>query len=208
MDELDNLKEAWKTFSELSSEQGYNSKELQRIVRKRSNHELIKIRRKLLMEWSVAIILSLLLVLFIRMINPADTHLAVIFILVILGVSLVPYIRVFRLKFSSHTNLKNYLNAFIQRFEKLIEQYIQLSTILIPLATLGAFLLGMHSSATQTEWTIFITWKTMGIVLIIVLGISIGGRWLQRRYFNWIYGKNLKRLQLCLDDLEEVEEGE
>jgi len=90
----------------------------------------------------------------------------------------------------------------------LIEQYIQLSTILIPLATLGAFLLGMHSSATQTEWTIFITWKTMGIVLIIVLGISIGGRWLQRRYFNWIYGKNLKRLQLCLDDLEEVEEGE
>ena len=207
MDELDNLKTAWKTFSELSSKKEYSTQELKRMVRQRSNHELAKIRRKLLMEWSVAIFLSLLLVLFIQIINPADTRFALIFILLILGVSLIPYIQVFRMKFSQQAQLKDYLSEFLLRFNKLIRQYIQMSTVLVPLAGLGGFLLGWHSAVGHGEWSTIITWKAMLVILLICVGISMGGRWVQRSYFNWLYGKNLKRLQQCLDDLEEVEEG-
>lgn len=206
MDELDNLKDAWKTISESESKVEYSSSDLKKIVKKRSNNELAKIRRKLIVEWTIAIALSVFMVLFVRFINPDDTKYALLFISVILAVSFFPYINVIKLKFSNNTNLKDYLQEFISRFDKLIKQYIRMAAILVPIAGIGGFLLGLHSTAEQNDWNEFFTlWNLVGMTLFLIF-ISAMGCWVQRRYFKWIYGKNLQRLRDCLADLKEVEE--
>ncbi|MGD9992005.1 MAG: hypothetical protein AB7S69_01790 [Salinivirgaceae bacterium] len=204
MNDLDNLKDAWKSISEPGAVSAYSADELRRMVRKRSNNELSKIRRKIILEWSVAFLLSLFLVLFVRVINPADTKFALLFIGLILAVSFIPYVKVIRLKLANHPDLKSYLTIFIDRFDRLIKQYIRMAAFLIPIAGLGGFLLGFHSAA-QEEWPVFFENLNLILLLLFVALISFCGYWLQKRYFRWIYGKNIQRLRQCLDDLNEVE---
>ncbi len=204
MNDLDNLKDAWKTISQSGAMSAYSTNELRLMVRKRSNNELSKIRRKIIMEWSVAFLLSLFLVLFVRVINPADTKYALLFIGVILAVSFIPYVKVIRLKLANHPDLKSYLTLFIDRFERLIKQYIRMAAFLIPIAGLGGFLLGFQSAARE-DWPVFFQNFNIVLLLLFVAFISFCGYWLQKRYFRWIYGKNIQRLRQCLDDLNEVE---
>lgn len=207
MDEFDALKTAWKTISDAESKKEYSAADLKKIVKKRSNNELYKIRRKLILEWGIAIALSAFLVLFIYLINPADTRYALLFIGLILAISFIPYVNVIKLKSSTHPNLKNYLHEFILRFDKLVKQYIRMATILIPVAGLGGFLLGFHSAASQVEWEGFFKMFNLLWVAVFVVIVSFGGHWIQGRYFKWIYGKNIQRLRDCLRDLEDVEEN-
>lgn len=208
INELDDLKSAWKTISDAESKKDYSVQELEKIVRKRSNNELAKIRRKILLEWGIGILLSVFLVLFIYYINPTDTKFALLFIGVILVVSFFPYISIFQLKFSSHADLLSYLHEFILRFDKLVKQYIRMSAILVPVAGVGGFLLGLHSTTNNNEWYSFFILSNLLLLAFFILLISFGGYWLQGRYFKWVYGKNIQRLRVCLEELEVVEEKE
>lgn len=208
MEDFNNLKDAWKNMANLEAAKDYSVDELRKIVRKKSNSELAKMRRKILVEWSVAIFLSVVLVVLIHFVNPVDTKWALLFIGLLLGLSFIPYLKVIRLKFSNHSDLKSYLRAFIIQFEKLISQYVRMATFLIPLAGLGGFLLGFHGAASSEEWQELFTFTNLLFMLVFVLVISLGGFWLQKRYFKWIYGKNMQRLKGCLSDLEDAEMAE
>lgn len=208
MNDLDNLKNAWKTISDKGGSKSYSADEIRRMVKGRSKNELAKIRRKIISEWTLALLLSFGMVLFVRLINPSDTKFALLFILLILTFSSVPYYNVIRLKYSNHSDLKTYLTEFIARFEKLVQQYIRMSVFLMPLAGLGGFMLGFHSAATQTEWHGLLKLINLLLIAGFLVMISWGGYWLQRRYFTWVYGKNIQRLRDCLTDLEEVEVNE
>ncbi len=208
MDELNNFKEAWKTISEAESGKEYSANDLKKIVKKRSNNELAKIRRKVIFEWSLAIFISILLVIVIHVINPSDTVFALLFIGLILGISFIPYYKVIRLRFSQFSDLKSHLQTFLNSFDSLVRQYIQMSTILLPVAGLGGFLLGFHSTAGTTAFMELFGVMNILILLFSVAGISLIGHWLQKRYFYWIYGKNLDRLRSCLNDLQEVQDAE
>ncbi len=208
MNELDDLRNAWKTISNQRSLKNYSADEIRRIVKGRSNNELSKIRRKIITEWSIALLLTMAMVLYVRFINPSDTTYALLFILVILAISFVPYYKIIRLKFSTHTDLKTYLTEFLKRFEKLVSQYIRMSVFLMPLAGLGGFILGFHSAASHIEWHELLKWMNLFYILGFLLLFSWGGYWLQRRYFSLIYGKNIHRLRECITDLEEAEEME
>jgi len=208
MDELNELKHAWKTIADSRNGCEYSLIEIKKIVKGRSNNELLKIRRKIIFEWSIALLLSLSLVLFIYFFNPNDTYLAVLLVSIILAISFVPYIKVLRLKFSSHPDLKTYLTEFIHRFERLIKQYIQMAALLMPIAGVGGFLLGIRSTALQINWNGLFQFKNLIIAFLIAVLVSLLGYWLQRRYFKWVYGKNIQRLRDCLNDLEEVDTTE
>jgi hypothetical protein len=208
MDELNELKHAWKTIAESRNVSEYSLDEIKKIVKGRSNNELLKIRRKIIIEWSLTLLLSLFLVLFIFFFNPNDTNAALLLVSLILAISFVPYIKVIRLKFSSHPYLKTYLTEFIHRFDRLIKQYMQMAAILMPIAGVGGFLLGIHSTATDADWQSMFNFLNLTIAFLIVLLVSFLGYWVQRRYFIWIYGKNIQRLRDCLNDLEEAEHHE
>jgi hypothetical protein len=208
MSEFDNLKNAWKTISEAGTTQKYSANDIKKIVKKKSNNELFKIKRKIIFEASITIAFSIFFVLFIRFINPVDTGYALFFIGVILAISLYPYIKVLQLKNSNHPDLKSYLQEFLKGFDRLVKQCIRMATVLIPFAAIGGFFLGYHSAASQAEWIGFFKFLNLFLLSVFVALVSFGGYWVQNRYFNWIYGKNIQRLRNCLIDLEEAEEQE
>lgn len=207
-EDFDSLKNAWNAIAGTDSEKGYSTDELRKIVRRKSNNELEKIRRKIIVEWSLALVLSVLLVFVINFINASDTKWALLFVGLILAVSFIPYIKVLRLKITNHPNLKTYLNAFILTMNELINRYIRMAAFIIPLAGLGGFLLGFHSTSTPDEWLALFTPLYLLVLFLFVFVISLGGFWFQKRYFKWMYGKNMERLQSCLTDLNEVDESE
>jgi hypothetical protein len=208
MDELDSFKNAWKSMAEIRTKEEFSAEEIKKLVTGRSNNELSKIRRKIIVEWAMAIMLSLFLVLFVYFVNPKDAPYALLLVLIILSISFVPYIKVIRLKYSSHADLKTYLSLFLYRFEKLIKQYIQMAAILVPIAGVGGFLLGLHSVANIEGQAEILGVMDLLIAILVVMVVSISGFWLQKRYFTWIYGKNIQRLRNCLKDLEEAETHE
>ena len=200
--EIDNLKDAWKTISDIGSQKEYSADELKRIVKKQSKNELIKIRRKIIFEWAIAFILSVFLVIFISSTKPSDTIYALIFIAIIFGISFIPYVNVIKLNFTPDTNLKNYLKEFVYRFDTLVKNYIRMSVFLYPTAGLGGFLLGLHSKLSKEEWNSFFTTESIIWIVVILISISLLGCWIQKKYFNWLYGKNIDRLRDCLLNLE------
>ena len=107
---MDNLKDAWKKITERGNQKEYSSAELQKIVRKKSNNELMKIRRKFILEWASAIVLSLFIIVFIQIVNKSDTLFALIFVGVILIISFFPYINIVRVKSENNTDLKSHLS--------------------------------------------------------------------------------------------------
>jgi hypothetical protein len=202
MDELDNLKSAWKNFGNVSTGHAYSIDQLKAMVKKRSGNELVKIKRKIILEWSVAIILSVVMVMVIRYCNKADTLYAVILMALILGISVVPYVRIFRFKFHQIDDLRSYLTRFLNGYELLVTQYIKLSAVLMPLAGGGGLLLGVHCTSTPEEWHNLFTVINLGWFTVFLAVIGFIGHWAQKRYFNLIYGGNIKRLRLCLAELD------
>ncbi len=205
MDELDNLKSAWKNFDDVSTGHAYSIDQLKAMVKKRSGNELVKIKRKIILEWSVAIILSVVMVMVIRYCNKADTLYAVLFLALILSVSFVPYISIFKFKFNQIDDLRSYLTQFLNGYEMLVTQYMKLSTVLMPLAGGGGFLLGIHCTSTPDEWHSLFTIMNLVWFVLFLAFIAFTGHWVQKRYFNWIYGGNIKRLRNGLAELESEE---
>lgn len=206
MDELDNLKEAWKTLSDVQRGKQYSQSELMQLVKRKSNNELLKIRRKLLLEWSMVIILSVLLVLYIGWLNPSDALFAVIFLLVVLGVSLVPYLNLLKFKMVHYTDLRSHLTEFIARYDKMVSEYTRMSFITIPIGVLGGFAFGYHSHGARYGWSDLFETKKFIILIVLLIVISLGGCYLQKSYFKWFYGKNLDRIKQCLTELDEAEQ--
>lgn len=205
---MDNLKNAWKTITESGYRKEYSSGELMKIVRKKSNNELTKIRRKLIIEWALSIILSLFIVVFIKIVNNGDTIYALTFVGLILIASFFPYLNIMRIKSDSQSDLKSYLKEFIGGFERLIDQYLKIATILMPITVAGGTLLGVHSSLSADEWSHFFETEIIIILVFLVGFLSFGAYWFLKKYFGWNYGKNLKRLKDCLADLEKANEIE
>lgn len=204
--ELDNLKNAWKTVSEVEQSKDYSADELQKIVKRKSNSELLKIRKKFIFEWIATIMLSIFIVLFVRFFNESDTTYAILFVLLVAGISLIPSIKIMRFIKTSNDSLKDFLIEYLASFDNLMKQYIKMAAFLLPVTIVGGILLGTHASMPESEWNTFFGFRTVSIIALIVLILSVGSYWLQKRYFNWVYGKNLKRLKACLAELELVEE--
>lgn len=206
MDELDNLKDAWKTLSDAQRSKQYSQTELMQLVKRKSNNELLKIRRKLLLEWTMVLVLSVLLVLYIGWLNPSDALFAVIFLLIILIVSFVPYLNLIRFKMIHYTNLRSHLTEFIARYDKMVSDYTKISFVTIPVGVLGGFAFGYHSHGSRYGWSDLFEAKKFILLLVLLVLISIGGCYLQKSYFKWFYGRNLNRIKQCLSELDEVEQ--
>lgn len=206
MNELDDLKQTWKTLSESQVQKEYTHQELLLIVKRKSNNELLKMRQKLLIEWSLAIFLALLLVIYIGWLNPADTLFVGLFLLVILVVSFVPYLKLVKLKIAHYTDLRSHLHELINRYDKMVAQYTHLSFVTIPIGVLGGFALGYHSNGSTYGWDDLFEWPKFLILVLILSGVAFGGCYLQKKYFSWFYGKNLDRIKKCLAELEKAED--
>lgn len=204
MDELNSLKNAWSEIANSNDFKEYTSEELARIVRKRSKNELTKIKRKLFFESGFGLTLAIILVFVVKILNPSDTLYAILFLLSLIGVSFVPYYKVLKLNQTQNPSLKKQLSQTITNFDKLIKQYIRLSTILLPLASLGGFLLGTRTTISQEQWLSFFNATRLLIIAAALILLALLGQWLLKKYFHILYGQNISRLKNCLKELDEL----
>jgi hypothetical protein len=205
MNDLDDLKQSWKTISESRGNKEYSPQELLLIVKRKSNNELHRIRRKLLTEWSSAIILSVLLFFYIGYLNPNDAIFAGVFLLIILAISFVPYINLIRLNIAHYSDLRSHLKELIERYEKLVSEYTRLSFVMIPIGVLGGFAFGYHSNGSEFGWDDLFEWKKIILLIVVLVSVAFAGCYFQKKYFKWFYGKNMERIKKCIADLEEAE---
>lgn len=204
IDELDKLKGAWQVASESSDT--YSLEAIRKMVKKRSKNELSKIQRKLIIESITSILLSFCFIFYVHYIDSTKTFISGLYILLVMGVSLIPYFKILRFSYGQNRDLKSHLSLFISQFDRLVSQYIKMYVFLIPIAIFGAYMLGfvigVDSGMSEYEFRLM----DVLIGLLIIVGITLMGYAVLRKYFNWIYGKNLERLRDCLSELEEVED--
>lgn len=204
IDELDKLKEAWIVASEGSGNYSFDA--IRKMVKKRSRNELLNIRRKFIVEWAVSVLLSICFVLYVHSIDPSKTLISVIYIALVLGISLIPYLKIMRFSFRQNEDLKTHLKLFINQFDQLVAQYIKMYVFLIPIAIFGAYMLGFVIGVNRGVETYQFQISDVIIGLTIMGLMSLFGYLILKRYFNWIYGKNIRRLKKCLSELEEVDD--
>lgn len=202
MDELNHLKKIWNQVSDTKAPK-LSSDELRKIVRGRSNSEVEKIRRKLRSELATTIVLSFIIVGIVYWYKPQDTIYGVILVLVSMAVSIRYYRSLFKMKFCQGEELLSYLKMFVSNFESLIAQYNQRSMFMFPFAAAGGFLLG-RSIVDGNEWSAFFTTTNIIYLAVVVVIISVLGYQIQKRYFRWIYGKNIERLRNLIIELEQI----
>ena len=207
MNELDNYKNAWKTIAETELKKEYSVDDLKKIVKKRSNSELSKIRRKLIFEWALSLVLSVFLVAYMNFVNPSETRFAIAFVIVVFVVSFAPYMRILKFQLSQNSDLRTYLKGFLDAFNTMINQYVKLSVFLIPIASIGAFILGAQIGFDMESWAELFAAVNFIWLILSLFFIGVASYWIPRKYFKLIYGKNIKRLENCLSDLEEAENG-
>jgi cation transport ATPase len=203
---MDNFKDAWKTLSKSNFGNNYSVEELNKIVRQKSKSEISRIKRKIIIEWSLSLVLSILFVGFVHYSAPTKTIYALIFIALIFTVSLIPYINLIKKGDISQNDLKRYLEDFVFRFEKLVSQYIRMIVYLIPLVVCGAYFLGFYIGNTFNGTSFFINTKHAIISVAVIAAFIALGCFLLKRYFKWIYGKNIYRIKECLNELEDKKE--
>jgi len=206
MSEFEQIKNVWKMMSDSTTGKRYSNDELARMVKRQSKNELDLIRRKIIIEWTLALIIAISIVIVVDLNNPGDKKYAIAMVVFLLIVSFVPYFKVVRMRSYQYGNLKEYLTQYLNNFNRLIHQYVVMSIFLIPIAVGGGFLLGFHSTTSFYDWSQLLKPSVLIISIVLFVGISVLGNWMQRKYFRWIYGKNLDRLSACLNELNQVEE--
>ncbi len=202
IDELDKFKDVWQALSQSNLNKNYSREELNKIVRRQSRNEIAKIRRKFMLEGSLSLFLAGIFVAFVGYFDTSILIYAIGLIVILLVVGLLPNIKMLRRKTVPQQNLKQYLEDYIQSFEKLISRYVQMIVYLIPLAACGAYIIGFYLGLTHSSEFRKPGFYDYTFGIAIVAGLTALGYALLKRYYHWIYGKNMARLKQCLTDLE------
>lgn len=204
--ELEKLKNTWHAVVDSDTSKSFSSDELKRIVNRRSNNEISKIRRKIIFECVISILFSVGLIVFVQIIDSSKTIWVSLYISLIVALSLFPYLKVVRFSVNGGSDLKQHLSSYIKAFDNLVYQSVKIYTFLIPIGMLSAYLLGF-SIGVHLENKVY-EFRTLDLIigLTVVGSVTFIGYLILKRYFKWIYGKNISRLKDCLADLNRGEE--
>lgn len=198
MDELKNLKTTWDSFSKVSEKKQYTTYQLKQLLKHKSNNEFQKIKRKMLVEFVFSIILCCFLLVYILIVDPIKIWYSLAFFIAIITISSVPYFIVKKTNVNIDNSLKEYLAEFLKKFKRI---YVNTFTVLIPITIVGSFFIGYNIS--DKDYLSNISFSKITIIVAVIIALSFVGFLLQKKYFNWVYGKNLDRLKECLADLQE-----
>ncbi len=200
MDNIDNIKSAWQILNKANEQKKYSKAELQNIVKQKSNNEVLKIKRKMIIELYVSIGLFALLFIAILINKSHDIVFVATFLVALIIISFIPYFILRKINVKIDTNIKEYLNNFMFSFKRL---YINTYSILIPFAILGSLTIGFNINLTQLITNITIR-EILLILGIIIISYLLGLITLQL-YFKWLYGKHLQRIKDCITELQSEE---
>lgn len=201
--ELDNLKALWRDIDQKYVHQN-NDEQILRILQKRSQSPIAKMKRNLLWELiSVIVLYSLAIWYFVATSKGRYWELAVL--LFVVGLSfLFYYYRKNRLLAEMQCvtcEVRSNLEKQLTTLEKYVRFYFVSGTVLTPVAYFASAFIVLFKSSVLNE-------KLTGLanyipVLVIGILVTIGSYFLNRWYVRKLYGQHTRKLRELLRQTEE-----
>lgn len=209
---LEDIKNSWQDLSNDRLKKDVSAGDMQRIVRQKSRGELNKIKRKLLFETILSILLLPVYLVYIHKVNMALAYLTDIFLVVAVAALSIPSIRLLRIgKFRNQETLV-FLRKFVFHFNKTIKGSVIILSVIFPLFFLSAAVLGYSQSyqtRTASEHFEIINLGnldqstiTIGITILGLLVLSSVVLLFIKLYYTVVYGKHVNNLKSFLNELE------
>ena len=204
--ELDNLKDLWRDLGQVHTHQN-DDQQIIRMLQKRSQSPIAKMKRNLLLELIAVIVLySLTIWYFLQTSGGGYREIAVI--LFVVGVLFIFYYYKKNRLLGQMQCVTCEVRSNLQQQLKTLEKYVQLyfvgGTILAPITyfVTGVIVLLKHSGGDfvpdltrSEEYIIFIT---VGLLL------TVGTYFLNKWYIKKLYGQHIRRLKELLLQMEET----
>ncbi|MFP4621433.1 MAG: hypothetical protein ACLFM7_08990 [Bacteroidales bacterium] len=203
--DIEKLKGAWKKYtSELKKREAKGTEELRGILKQKSQHALIRLRKNFLIEAGLNI--AAIPVLFIIVMNGFEVGVPLkyfigFFLIVLLVMFLVflyrSYMRIYRYEHYRLT-LEKKLEEQIHALKKFRNRYEQITYIMYFVALVSGLLLIMpFNPAVLTSEFAFATGAGVLIFFVLIKPLT-------KYYLKRLYGKHLHALQMYLDELSDV----
>lgn len=205
--ELDDLKNIWQKGDLFKPRR---EEEFTSMLKGKSHSIIARLKRNIWFELTFTIVGGLLLLYYAFSIPSPSLRWGGIFVLLSFLLYIIYYIKKINLlnRFEgSEGNIKSNLENLIQDLDAFLRFYYKSYTLLYPaylaLIVIVAIVdLGMVQFLDSLK-----DWKTIGLLLFLVLLSIALSLWISKWFLGKMYGKHLQKLRTLLKDLEEGYEG-
>lgn len=203
--DLDQLKEVWGNVGR--REQGPSAEELQALLHKKSKSPIEKMKRNLLTELLLMVVIYTLTAAY-YFLNYSGGMLSAAWLLVLIGSFYVFYFLRKRKLLNSmecaSCEIKLNLKMQLLTLEKYVRFYMISSTFLVPVVFIltGLIVLFYSPQAASAKTTVFVA----GVIALLVaaaLVLTIPVYYLNKWYVRKLYGRYIEQLQKIVDEMDE-----
>ena len=202
--DIEKLKGSWNKYTSGFSDKEREEGELEKILIKRSQDSLRKLRRSFLIEAGLNMLLAPVIVYLILKSNlfgePFDwifSGILTLWMIIFLGYMYDSYKKIYQYE-DTGTPLKKKLKRQVERLEKFIKDYY---IFMYTGYFLGLFF-GLSSSIPRDVVSMFIELGIAVLFGLLVLFLLV--RPLSKKYLKKLYGAHVESLKTCLSELNEI----
>lgn len=203
--ELDNLKDLWRDLKDDAHQN--NDEQILKILHKRSQSPIAKMKRNLFVEL-IAVIISYSFTIWYFLQTSGGRYTEIALLLFVVGVLFLFYYykknKLLGAMQCVTCEVRSNLERQLTTLEKYVRFYFVASIIVMPIAYfIPGFIVIMEYPGRDISAN---SWPTEFIVFIVIgLLITIGSYFLNRWYIRKLYGQHIKRLKELLLQMEEKE---
>ncbi|MBK8087694.1 MAG: hypothetical protein IPK31_06980 [Chitinophagaceae bacterium] len=206
--ELDQLKEMWSDVG--SKEQGPSADELQALLQKKSKSPIAKMKRNLLIELLLIVIIYVFTVTY-YFLNYSGGMLSAAWMLMVIGVFYVfYYLRKRRLLNQMECvscEIKSNLKMQLVTLEKYVRFYMISGTLLVPvvfvITGLIVLLYSPEAASVPAVKTTSFLLKSSAVLFVAAIVFTIPIYFANKWYVRKLYGQHIERLKKIVDEMNE-----
>jgi len=206
--DIKELKNIWdrQTKDSLSGQE-YTSEEIESMLKKRSMNSVEKIRRNIILELVVGIVLiSLLIIMLFR--RPSDPFIRItagFFFLIVVLTSFyyLSKVRQLNMIITGNKDIRETLDQLIMVMKRYISILMKSTLIITPLAVTLGYITGLKFSLGEGYTGLHGNPRILIFMFITLVAITLLIYPLMKFYLQWLYGKHLNDLEKCREELEE-----
>lgn len=207
--ELEQLKEMWNSADKQQTDS--SAEELQALLRKKSQSPIAKMRRNLLIELVVVLVLYTLIIVY-YFLNFSGGMLALPVLLFVIGLVYVFYYigknKLLKKMECNSCEVKANLSMQVKTLEKYVRFYLVAGTAIFPLTMVVASCIILFYSPQSQQYPSALQSKQfivmfVGILIAATALFTIPVYYINKWYVRKLYGQHIERLKSIVDEMDE-----
>lgn len=207
--ELEQLKEMWNSADKQQTDS--SAEELQALLRKKSQSPIAKMKRNLLIELVVVLVLYTLIIVY-YFLNFSGGMLALPVLLFVIGLVYVFYYigknKLLKKMECNSCEVKANLSMQVKTLEKYVRFYLVAGTAIFPLTMIVASCIILFYSPQSQQYPSALQSKQfivmfVGILIAATALFTIPVYYINKWYVRKLYGQHIERLKSIVDEMDE-----